>query len=94
METLNHGQIIELLNRLKQSWNAANDKELKREFIFRDFKTAVEFIRKTAEIAKKANHHPDIFLHDYNKVLITLSTHKANGLTLLDFETAREIEKI
>ena len=43
-------------------------------------------------MAERADHHPDLLIHGWNKVKITLSTHSEGGLTAKDFELAREIE--
>lgn len=69
------------------------DKEIKREFDFESFQEAIDFVNKVAEIAEEHNHHPDICIF-YNKVRLTLSTHKAGGLTEKDFVLASLIDKI
>jgi len=45
-----------------------------------------------AELAEQANHHPDIFVHGWNKVRLELSTHSEGGLTEADFELAARID--
>ena len=69
------------------------DKMLVRETTFKDFKEAVEFINKLAEVAEKINHHPTIS-NTYNKVEIWLDTHSVNGLTSLDIKLSNEIDNI
>lgn len=64
-----------------------------KEFTFVDFKQAIDFVNKIGEIAEKIQHHPDIMIN-YNVVRLSLSTHSANGLTKIDFQLAREIDKI
>lgn len=71
-----------------------NEKNIKREFTFKDFKEAVEFVNKVAEIAESEGHHPDINLHSYKKVDIDLSTHAINGLSGNDFILAAKIDKL
>ena len=44
--------------------------------------------------AEKMNHHPDIFLHSWNKVKITISTHSEGGVTEKDFRLAEIIDKL
>lgn len=61
---------------------------LKREFEFVNFTQAMVFINKVADIAEKVNHHPTIVLHSYNKVTLTLFTHKEKSITQKDFELA------
>jgi pterin-4a-carbinolamine dehydratase len=37
-------------------------------------------------------HHPDILIHDYKHVRLTLSTHSAGGITENDFGLAGTID--
>ena len=55
---------------------------------FDDFAAAIAFVNRVAELAEAANHHPDILVHGWNKVRLTLSTHSEGGLTDADFELA------
>jgi 4a-hydroxytetrahydrobiopterin dehydratase len=64
--------------------------EIKRTFIFRDFKQSIAFLVQVAILAEKANHHPDISIN-WNKVSLALSTHSAGGLTEKDFDMARSV---
>ena len=65
-----------------------------REFVRADFATAIDFVIVVAELAEQANHHPDILIHDYKQVRLTLTTHAAGGLTELDFELAHAIDTL
>ena len=47
-----------------------------------------------AALAEAANHHPDILVHGYNMVRLTLSTHSEGGLTGADFKLAAQIDRI
>ena len=66
---------------------------LHRRFEFGDFKKAIEFVNRVAEIAEEQAHHPDIAIH-YNKVDLTLWTHKIGGLHENDFILAAKVEKL
>jgi 4a-hydroxytetrahydrobiopterin dehydratase len=72
------------------SWSLHN-KEIDREFRFKDFRQAVDFVNQVAAVANDQDHHPDIFI-SYNKVNLTLSTHKAGGLTMNDLILAAKID--
>jgi 4a-hydroxytetrahydrobiopterin dehydratase len=63
-----------------------------REYKLADFAAAIAFINRVAEVAERANHHPDILLHGWNKVRLELSTHSEGGLTEADFALAAEID--
>jgi 4a-hydroxytetrahydrobiopterin dehydratase len=60
---------------------------------FGDFIEAIAFVNKLVEPAESAAHHPDIEI-SYNKVIITLTTHDAGGLTQKDFDLAGVISNI
>jgi len=63
-----------------------------RELKFDDFAAAIAFVDRVAELAEQANHHPDILVHGWNRVRLTLSTHSAGGLTDADFALAERVE--
>lgn len=67
---------------------------LEREFKFKNFKEAVAFVNKVAELAESEGHHPNIFLHSWNKVRLTLSTHAIGGLSENDFIMAAKVNGI
>jgi 4a-hydroxytetrahydrobiopterin dehydratase len=58
------------------------------------FRAAIAFVDRVAEAADAADHHPDLLVHGYRRVRITLSTHSAGGLTRLDFALARTIDRL
>ena len=69
------------------------DKEISREFRLKDFREAVDFVLKIADIAEEQGHHPDIAI-SYNVVKLTLWTHKVGGLTANDFIVAAKIDRL
>jgi 4a-hydroxytetrahydrobiopterin dehydratase len=66
---------------------------ISRAFQFRDFATAIEFVKALASLAERAAHHPDIDIR-YNKVTIALTSHDEGGLTEKDFELATRIDQL
>jgi len=85
--------ISERMKDLTTPWEVVNDHSIKREFKFKDFKQAIAFINKVAELAESEGHHPDI--HNFwNKVILELSTHAIDGLSINDFIFARKIEAL
>jgi 4a-hydroxytetrahydrobiopterin dehydratase len=64
-----------------------------RDFELANFIAAIELVQRVAEQAEAANHHPDILVHGWNKVRLTLSTHSEGGLTQADFELAARIDE-
>ena len=84
----------EIMGKLKDlsSWSFENN-QIHSNYQFKDFKQALSFINKVGDEAEKMNHHPDIFLHSWNKVKITISTHSEGGVTEKDFKLAEIIDK-
>lgn len=78
---------------MSETWQKT-DHQLMKDFKFKNFEEAMVFINVVAKIAEASNHHPDIFLHGYNKVRLTLSTHSEGKVTDKDFELAGKIDKI
>jgi 4a-hydroxytetrahydrobiopterin dehydratase len=67
---------------------------LVRELKFDDFAQAMAYVNRVAELAEEVNHHPDILVHGWNHVRLTLTTHSAGALTDNDFEMARKIDQL
>jgi 4a-hydroxytetrahydrobiopterin dehydratase len=65
---------------------------LVRDLQFDDFKGAMAFVNRVADTAEEANHHPDILVHGWNKVRLTLTTHSEGGLTDADHAMADRID--
>jgi 4a-hydroxytetrahydrobiopterin dehydratase len=65
-----------------------------REWTFEDFAKAIVFVNRVADVAESANHHPDIYIHGWNKVRLELSTHSEGGLTQADFDMASRIDAL
>ncbi|MBV9309521.1 MAG: 4a-hydroxytetrahydrobiopterin dehydratase [Solirubrobacterales bacterium] len=68
--------------------------EIVREWKFEDFKEAIAFVNRVADAAEQANHHPDILVHGWNKVRLSLTNHSAGGLTEVDFEMAEKFDQL
>ncbi len=75
-------------------WTLVEDhKSISREFTFKDFKEAMIFINKVADLAESEGHHPDIHCW-WNKVKLELSTHAIGGLSNNDFILASKINRL
>jgi 4a-hydroxytetrahydrobiopterin dehydratase len=84
----------EVVERLRDSaWQRDGD-EIAREWKFDDFAAAMAFVNRVAEAAEEANHHPDILLHGWNKVRLSLMTHSEGGLTEHDFAMAARFDEL
>lgn len=66
---------------------------LRRRFEFRDFVEAMKFVNRVADIAEEQGHHADIAIH-WNRVDLTLWTHKIGGLHENDFILAARVNRL
>lgn len=73
-------------------WDGSVGTSISKNFEFRTFTEAFAFMVKIAAVANKMDHHPD-WSNVYNKVDVTLSTHSKGGVTRLDIELAREMNR-
>lgn len=73
-------------------WSIVHDK-LYREFVFKSFAVAFEFMTNVAVEAERMDHHPEWF-NVYNRVVIHLTTHSAGGITTLDFQLAEKMNHL
>jgi 4a-hydroxytetrahydrobiopterin dehydratase len=65
--------------------------EIRRQYGFADFKAAIVFVNRVAELAEAMNHHPDILIN-YSRVTLVLTSHDSGGLTERDFRLAAKID--
>jgi 4a-hydroxytetrahydrobiopterin dehydratase len=92
MSLLNSIEIVERLKNLK-GWDLS-DNQIFKEYHLANFKEALVIVNKIGNEAEAMDHHPDILMHGWNKVKVTISTHSEGGITLKDFELAEKIETI
>jgi len=79
--------------RLQGDWRREGQ-SLVRDLKLADFKEAIAFVNRVADAAEEANHHPDILVHGWNQVRLTLSTHSAGGITENDLALAARIDRL
>lgn len=71
------------------------DDHLKAVFTFGSFIEAVDFVNQVADVAEQLDHHPDILIHDYKNVTITITSHdQGNQVTDKDWELSEKIESL
>jgi 4a-hydroxytetrahydrobiopterin dehydratase len=70
-----------------------DSRELVRDFVFKDFVAAMQFVNRLAQAAESAGHHPDIDIR-YSKVRVALVTHDAGGITQKDVHLAQITDKL
>ena len=76
-----------------EGWALAEDKTaISRRYTFKNFSEAFGFMTRAALAAEKLDHHPE-WSNVYKTVDVRLTTHDAGGLTSLDFDLARRMDR-
>mgnify|MGYP001565688254 CR=1 FL=1 len=81
-----------LLGKLGNGWNCINEHHLEKKYDFRNFRQALDFTSRVGGLAEQQGHHPDIYLA-WGKVILTVWTHKIDGLTESDFIFAAKADQ-
>lgn len=71
-------------------WSRDGD-TLVRSWHVTGFNGAMQLANVVAYVANQRNHHPDIAVHDYNRVTVTSTTHDAGGITANDLHLAAAV---
>lgn len=66
---------------------------IEKNFIFRDFNEAFGWMTRVALITEQMNHHPEWF-NVYRTVNVTLATHDLGGVSELDVNLAKTMNKL
>jgi 4a-hydroxytetrahydrobiopterin dehydratase len=91
MALLNDDQIAERLS--SSPWEREGD-QIVRVRELEDFAAAMRFVNRVADLAEDANHHPDILVHGWNKVRLSVTNHSEGGLTEADFALAARVDEL
>jgi 4a-hydroxytetrahydrobiopterin dehydratase len=62
-----------------------------KTFEFPTFPDGIRWVDRIAVVAERMQHHPDLDIR-YTRIVVSLSTHDAGGVTALDLDLAREME--
>ena len=73
-------------------WSRRGD-VISKTYQFRSFMSGIDFVVAIASAAEAADHHPDIDIR-YTKIVCSLSTHSAGGITQKDLDMAKQIERL
>jgi len=92
MKKLSKVEVTKKLKRLA-GWKLVKGRNaITKIFKFKDFTEAFGWMTSMALYAEKKDHHPEWF-NVYSTVEVTLSTHDAGGVTNLDIDMAREMNR-
>ncbi len=93
MQTLSAAERETLAARLPE-WRLVEGRDaITRSLRFADFSAAWGFMSRVALLAEKHDHHPE-WSNTFNRVVITLATHDAGGLTSRDVALAAAIDAV
>lgn len=77
------------------NWQVINDETaIQKHVQLKNFSQVIEVVNKIADIAESEGHHPDLNIHGFKNLTITLSTHAIKGLSINDFILAAKIDQI
>lgn len=86
-------ELESLRQQLDGDWRVVDEHHLEKSFRFKNFREALTFTNRVGELAEEQNHHPDICLA-WGKVMLSIWTHKIDGLTESDFIFAAKAERL
>jgi len=86
-------EIAYLLGQLHSGWKVVDEHHLERTFLFQGFQKGLDFTVAVGSLAEAVGHHPDIHLA-WGSVVLTVWTHKINGLTESDFIFSAKVDSL
>ena len=84
----------ELTTRLEGSDWRIEDDAIVRDLELDGFTAAIALVNDIAVLAEEANHHPDLLVHGYKRLRVTLTTHSEGGVTENDLQMAERIDAL
>ena len=92
---LKKDEIKKYLQQIDDEWKVQSDPDkIERTLKFDDFESSIAFVNEVAALAEEEGHHPNLYVHDYNKLKIEVWTHKIKGLHQNDFILASKIDRL
>jgi 4a-hydroxytetrahydrobiopterin dehydratase len=76
------------------AWSLGDDGQLHATFTLKNFAQVMLFVNAIAHVAETANHHPDLLIHGWKRLSISLMTHDQGGITDLDFDLIAKIDAL
>jgi len=93
VDALNPEQAAKLLQMIPNWQIRSDNKEISRDFTFKNYYQTMAFVNAIAWMAHKEDHHPDLEV-GYNHCLVRYSTHAIGGLSENDFICAAKVNKL
>ena len=92
---LNGVQIIARLGSLEGWKLLGNDEQvaIEKTFSFASYLQTMAFVNAIAFLAERIDHHPELLV-GYQHCSVRFRTHDVNGISVLDFEAARQVDAL
>lgn len=91
---LSSEDISALAKNIDSQWSVATDKtSINRECKFSNYYQTIAFVNSIAWVAHAQDHHPTLVV-EYNRCIVTYSTHSISGLSENDFICAAKIDTL
>src|SRR3990172_4526217 len=74
-------------------WQLIDERHLEKQYRFKNFQEALDFVNRVGELAESVDHHPDLCL-GWGKATITIWTHSIRGLSEADFVFAARADRL
>lgn len=82
-----------LFAELGNEWQLVAAHHLRKRYTFRNFREALAFTNRVGELAETVGHHPDLEVA-WGNVVLTVWTHKIDGLAAADFIFAAKADQL
>ena len=93
MPPLDENAARALLAQLGGGWRVVDNHHLEKSFAFDDFRGALAFANRVGALAEDEGHHPDLLVR-WGELVVTIFTHKIDGLSESDFVLAAKIDRL
>ena len=85
------GDEIEKLAGQLRDWEVVAEHHLQKRYTFPNFREALTFVNRVAEVAEEEGHHPDVSF-GWGYAHLKIWTHAIDGLSESDFILAARID--
>ena len=75
-------------------WEVVEGKLLRKQLKLADFMSVITLVNRIAGVAEAEDHHPDLHITGYRRLMIELATHAIGGLSDNDFILAAKIDAL
>ena len=89
---MDRNKLLKEIKNLDNGW-ALIEHALARDFTFKNFNEALDFINRIGIESENLNHHPKI-INVYNRVRLELWSHDINSVSSRDIDLAKSVDEV